>query len=77
MQREYGYVGYTLYIMLFGGAVTGMGTGALMPFRKVGSLCQILPLIQKRLSIASLIFYLIFFVMVTHEIITSSLIMER
>ena len=38
LQKEYGYVGYLLYIALFGGGVAGMGAGVLMPFRGRGSM---------------------------------------
>jgi len=33
LQREYGYIGYPLYGALFGGAISGMGVGILMPFK--------------------------------------------
>ena len=43
LQKEYGFIGYLLYATLFSGAVAGIGTGVLMPFRKVGSLLRIIP----------------------------------
>jgi uncharacterized integral membrane protein len=57
LQREYGYVGYPLYIALLGGAVTGLGVGILAPFRKVTSLSSQIPQIQRRLAVASVIFF--------------------
>jgi tetrahydromethanopterin S-methyltransferase subunit E len=42
-------------VALFGGSVTGMGIGILMPFRSIPSLAGIVPAMQKRLSILSLI----------------------
>lgn len=33
VMEEYGYIGYLLYLPLFGAAVTGMGIGVLLPFR--------------------------------------------
>jgi hypothetical protein len=59
LQKEYGYVGYPLYITLLGGAITGMGVGVLMPFRKIGSLSETLPSLQKRLALISSILYVI------------------
>ncbi len=60
LQKEYGYIGYVLYATLFGGAVAGIGTGVLMPFRKVGSLTRIIPVIQRRLTLITLSCYLLF-----------------
>jgi hypothetical protein len=60
LQREYGYVGYLLYALLLAGAVSGLGVGALMPFRAIGSLSGRLPLLQKRLTLLCLVSYLLF-----------------
>jgi len=65
LQREYRYIGYLLYIILLVGVVGGTGVGALMPFRGVESLKQIVPLIQKRLTIMSMASYLLFTMIVT------------
>jgi hypothetical protein len=56
LQREYRYIGYVLYIGLLGSAVTGMGVGALTPFRHTPSLRSIVPSLQKTLAIMTLIF---------------------
>jgi hypothetical protein len=60
LQREYGYIGYLLYASLLTGTVSGLGVGALMPFRTIGSLFEILPLIQKKLTLVCLVSYLLF-----------------
>ena len=60
LQKEYGYVGYILYVSLLTGVVSGLGVGALMPFRRVESLSGKLPLIQKRLALVCLVSYLFF-----------------
>jgi hypothetical protein len=73
LQKEYGYIGYVLYAALFGGAVAGIGTGVLMPFRKVGSLIHIIPAIQRRLTIVTLLCYLLFTVIVVWKMIFSAL----
>lgn len=71
LQKEYGYVGYALYATLLGGAICGLGVGALAPFSSAGSLARIAPGIQKRLTAASLIFYLLFTVIVAARMLTT------
>jgi len=56
LQKEYGYIGYLYYTALLGGAVTGMGVGVLMPFRSITSLSVIIPSLQKKLAVLSIIF---------------------
>lgn len=73
LQKEYGYIGYVLYATLFGGAVTGIGTGVLMPFRKTGSLARIVPVIQRRLVLVTLVCYLLFTLISVWEMIFSAL----
>jgi hypothetical protein len=76
LQREYGYVGYPLYITMLGGAVTGMGVGLIMPFRKIRSLSGTVPAIQRRLALASVVFYLAFTAIVTYRILTTTFKLE-
>jgi hypothetical protein len=73
LQKEYGFIGYILYATLFGGAVAGIGTGVLMPFRKVGSLIGIIPAIQRRLTLGTLICYLLFTLIVGWKMFFSAL----
>jgi hypothetical protein len=73
LQKEYGYIGYVLYATLFSGAVAGIGTGVLMPFRKVGSLARIIPDIQRRLTLVTLVCYLLFAVIVVWKMVLSAL----
>lgn len=73
LQKEYGYIGYVLYATLFGGAVTGIGTGVLMPFRKVDSLLVIIPNIQRRLTAVTLVCYLLFTLIVVWKMVFSAL----
>ncbi|MHB8846224.1 MAG: hypothetical protein ACYC7L_15940 [Nitrospirota bacterium] len=54
LQKEYQYIGYLFYALLFGGSVAGMGVGILTPFRSIPSLAVIVPGMQKRLSALSL-----------------------
>jgi hypothetical protein len=76
LQREYGYIGYPLYLTLFGSVVFGIGTGAVMPFRNVKSLSTILPSIQRRMTFWSVILLLTFSAVVTYQIVFSDFILE-
>ncbi len=76
LHKEYYYVGYPLYLCIFGGTVAGMGTGVLMLFRKVASLMEIIPVIQKRLIIFALVCFLIFTVIVTYKVISTPFKLE-
>jgi hypothetical protein len=51
LKKEYGYVGYPLYLSLLGGGVFGLGVGVLEPFRQVPSLSEIVPNLQRRLTV--------------------------
>jgi len=73
LQKEYGFIGYVLYATLFTGAVAGIGAGVLMPFRKVGSLIRIIPAIQRRLTLGTLLCYLLFTLIVVWKMIFSAL----
>lgn len=60
LQKEYGYIGYAIYVAFFGGSLCGLGVGVLMPFREVTSLKTILPPIQRRLASISIASYAVF-----------------
>ncbi|HSQ15560.1 MAG TPA: hypothetical protein VLQ94_04560 [Candidatus Binatia bacterium] len=71
LKKEYGYVGYVLYIALFGGGVAGIGAGVLMPFRGRGSMVRVIPPLQRRLTEATLVLYLLFTLVVSYRILFS------
>jgi hypothetical protein len=75
LQKEYGYVGYPLYAALFGSGIAGMGVGILAPFRKRESLAGIIPPLQKRLVVISLILSLIFVGIVTYRMVFTDFIL--
>ncbi len=77
LQKEYGYVGYILYIALLGGGVAGIGTGALMPLRNSGSMARVVPSLQRRLIATNLLLYLVFTLIVSCRMIFSSLILGK
>jgi hypothetical protein len=55
LQREYGYVGYPLYVSLFIGGIAGMGIGALDRFKGIDSLTEVIPQMQRRLCLTVII----------------------
>ena len=57
LQADYGRIGYVLYAMMLGGAVTGMGAGILAPARRIASLAAVVPRIQRRLAVAACVFF--------------------
>ena len=71
LQKEYGHIGYVLYLTLLGGAVAGSGAGALMPFRNRRSLSQVIPSLQQRLAVVTLLSYALFTLIVTYRILTT------
>jgi len=76
LQKEYGYIGYLIYVTLLGGAIAGLSVGVLMPFRKTKSLTEILPSFQRRLAITSSTFFLVFTAIVTIQILLSGLVLD-
>jgi hypothetical protein len=60
LQREYGFVGYPIYGTLLGGAIAGLGVGALAPFQSRKSLAAALPRLQAHLTWCALVAALIF-----------------
>jgi hypothetical protein len=76
LQKEYGYIGYPLYLSLFAATVSGMGVGVLTPFRKIESLSEGLPSLQKKLVLASSILFALFAILVTWRMVFSDFILE-
>ena len=76
LQEEYGYIGYPLYISLLGATICGAGVGMLMPFGKIKSLKEIVPAIQKKLTLAALILFSVFSVIAGTGMVLSNLVLE-
>ena len=76
LQKEYGYIGYPLYVALLGSGITGMGTGVLMPFVGIKSLDGIIPSVQRKLVLVTLGLLLLFTLIVSYRMIFSDLILE-
>lgn len=60
LQKEYGHIGYLLYAALLGGVVSGIGVGALAPFKNLSSMIKIIPALQRRLVAVTILMYLLF-----------------
>ncbi|MFZ2312681.1 MAG: hypothetical protein WAV82_08695 [Methylobacter sp.] len=74
IMEEYNYIGYLLYMLLFGATVSGLGVGALIPFRQVESLQSMLSGFISKLALTSIILYAAFTALITYEIVSSSLV---
>lgn len=72
LQGEYNYIGYPIYICLLTATICSTGAGALNPFRNRESLREIIPLLQKRLSIVSSIAYVVFLAITLYKISASN-----
>jgi hypothetical protein len=57
LHGEYGYIGYPLYIAILGGAVFGLGLAVVAPFCRKRSLWEVVPLVQKGLTLMTLGFH--------------------
>lgn len=75
LQREYGYVGYPLYLTLLCGSVAGMGAGLLAPFRRRASLAGVVPGLQKKLAGIAAGSFVLFTLIAVYRILTSNLVM--
>jgi hypothetical protein len=71
LQKEYSYVGYFLYGLLFGASLSGLGVGILTPFRRKAGLAGELPGIQKKLALTSAVLALLLGLLVLVLAVTS------
>jgi hypothetical protein len=76
LHSEYGYVGYLLYPALFLSAVSGLGVGAIMPFRNIASLAEVIPRIQRRLALISILSFCAFMLITGYGIVFSNLSLD-
>lgn len=65
IQAEYYYVGYPLYVTLFGGCFFGMMVGIIEPFKNKISLSVIIPLVQRKWAIRAVLCLTLFGVIAT------------
>lgn len=75
LQKEYGYIGYPLYMSLFTAGITGASVGVIGRYRGYSSLKEIIPSLQKRLCLVSMIGYAVFALIASYPIIFSDFIL--
>jgi hypothetical protein len=71
LQKEYRYIGYPLYATLLGGAVCGLGVGALSQYSACESLSLVIPAIRRRLTAIALFMYMLFTILVTWRMLST------
>lgn len=76
LQREYGYVGYFLYLSLLGGVVASTAVGALIPARKIRTLKGVIRVLPRRATWVALGCYLVFTALATARMIFSDFKLE-
>lgn len=73
LHGEYHFVGYPLYLLLLAGGISGLGVGAISPFRKTGSLEKTLPLLQQKLTVVCLASWFLFLAISLAGVLLSNL----
>lgn len=76
IMEDYHYIGYLLYVLLFGATVAGIGAGLLTAFGTISSLHKELPVLTRRLTLVSLLLFAAFTALVSYEIASSSLVIN-
>ncbi len=76
LQREYRFIGYPLYVSLFVAGITGVGVGTIDRLRPAVSLRSVIPAIQRKLCITSLIGYAVFVIIATYPMIFTDFKLE-
>lgn len=77
LQREYGYIGYALYLSLFGAVILGLGGGMITPFQRIASLSRTIPRIEKTLVANATFLFALFLAIVLYEVAVSNYILDR
>jgi hypothetical protein len=76
LHKEYHYIGYLMYLSLFGAGIAGGGLGVIDRFRDVVSLKKTVPLVVKRLCFTSIVGYAVFAIISMYPIIFSDFKLE-
>ena len=77
LQKEYDYIGYTIYLCLFIAGIAGGGVGVIDRYKGLQSLKDIIPRLQKRLTLVSMVGYAIFAAISTYPMIFSDFRLVR
>ncbi len=73
LKAEYCYIGYAIYVFLFGTLLAGVGSGVVAFWGRQESLKDIMPTICHRLALVSLVSSLIFSMLILYSIVFSNL----
>ncbi len=73
IHKDYYFIGYPIYIALFGGVFFGMNTGIFEPFKRIKSMKVVINEIQRKWTILSIVLVFIFTVLCTWPIVFSNL----
>lgn len=65
-----------MYLALLASGITGMGAGVINPFRGIASLQLVIPAVQKRLALTSIIANSVFVSIAGWSVLFSNLSME-
>ena len=76
LQGQYHYIGYPLYLSLFAAGIMAAGAGVIERFKEVPSLKSVIPALQKRLCLLSMIGYTVFTLIATYPMVFSDFILE-
>jgi hypothetical protein len=76
LQREYYFIGYPMYGLLFGGVVAGLGLGLLHHCRRTPSLQSLLPPLTQRLALVAVACFTLFAGLSTYLMLVTSFRLE-
>ncbi len=73
LQKDYGHIGYLIYLLLLTATVTGIGATVLSQWRNIPSLSTTIPRMKKRLTICSMLAQILLLAVISAEIAVSHL----
>jgi hypothetical protein len=76
IQKDYRFIGYPIYITLFGGVFFGMIAGILEPFKKISSLKMTIKNSQRKWTVLSILLIVIFTIICSWPILFSDFTLE-
>ena len=76
LQREYHYIGYPLYFSLLLAGISGMGVGVMERFKGPESLRRVMPPLQRRLTMISLVSFMVFAGIAAYPMVFSDFILN-
>lgn len=74
LQKEYGYIGYPMYLFLLAGVIPGVAVGGIGRFGAVDSLRDVVARLRTRLCLVSMVNYFLFMAVSIHAMATSKLL---